>query len=46
MVKKEIENVIALGVKIDKYLVGRTVTIDNLMNDRVLSSVIGSDAKL
>ncbi|MDD4638335.1 MAG: NADPH-dependent glutamate synthase [Bacteroidales bacterium] len=48
VVKKEIENVLALGVKIETNIrVGRTVTIDNLMNEEGFEAVfIGSGAGL
>ena len=48
VVKKEIENTISLGVKIEtNVVVGRTVTIDSLMDNEGFSAVfIGSGAGL
>ena len=48
VVKKEIENVLSLGVKIEtNVIVGKSVTIDELLNDEGYSAVfIGSGAGL
>ena len=48
VVKKEIKNVLSLGVKIEtNVIVGKSVTIDELLNEEGYSAVfIGSDAGL
>ncbi len=48
VVKKEIDNVVSLGVKIEtNVVVGRTVTIDSLMDDEKFEAVfVGSGAGL